>query len=225
MLNSVQKEFDRRFNTYKDYNFLQKKIAQELIALTQYKPTKIVDLGAGDGEIYKNIDWKIERFYALEFSKNMLQAHPDDQVVQKLNRDFNTQGFLDSVKADFAFSSSALQWSVDLDFTLREISKNLDAIAFAIFSDNTFKTIRDLTHLPTHLRQASEIKSLVQKYFDCQCEIKQYRLDFSSKEELFAYIKKSGVSGGKKQLTYTQTKNLMHNYPHLFLEFEVVFCY
>jgi malonyl-CoA O-methyltransferase len=40
---------------------------------------------------------------------------------------------------------------------------------------------------------------------------------------MFNYIKKSGVSGGEKQLTYKQTKQLMKNYPLNYLEFEVLF--
>jgi malonyl-CoA O-methyltransferase len=37
------------------------------------------------------------------------------------------------------------------------------------------------------------------------------------------YIKKSGVSGGEKKLTYKQVKNLIKNYPLDYLEFEVLF--
>ena len=40
---------------------------------------------------------------------------------------------------------------------------------------------------------------------------------------MFNYIKKSGVSGGEKQLTYMQTKQLMKSYPLDYLEFEVLF--
>jgi len=40
---------------------------------------------------------------------------------------------------------------------------------------------------------------------------------------MFRYIKKSGVSGGEKQLNYQQMKRLMENYPLNYLEFEVLF--
>lgn len=40
---------------------------------------------------------------------------------------------------------------------------------------------------------------------------------------MFKYIKKSGVSGGEKQLSYKETKQLMHTYPLSYLEFEVLF--
>jgi malonyl-CoA O-methyltransferase len=40
---------------------------------------------------------------------------------------------------------------------------------------------------------------------------------------MFRYIKKSGVSGGEKQLSYKQMKMLMEKYPLNYLEFEVLF--
>lgn len=39
----------------------------------------------------------------------------------------------------------------------------------------------------------------------------------------FRYIKKSGVSGGKRRLSVAQTKALIQNYPLEYLEFEVLF--
>jgi malonyl-CoA O-methyltransferase len=40
---------------------------------------------------------------------------------------------------------------------------------------------------------------------------------------MLRYIKKSGVSGGVKQLGYTEMKTLMLEYPLSYLEFEVIF--
>jgi malonyl-CoA O-methyltransferase len=40
---------------------------------------------------------------------------------------------------------------------------------------------------------------------------------------MFRYIKKSGVSGGKKRLGYKEMKALMKHYPLDYLEFEVLF--
>jgi malonyl-CoA O-methyltransferase len=40
---------------------------------------------------------------------------------------------------------------------------------------------------------------------------------------MLRYIKQSGVSGGKRQLSYKDIKNLLDNYPLDYLEFEVLF--
>ena len=50
-----------------------------------------------------------------------------------------------------------------------------------------------------------------------------YTLEFDSTREMFKYIKKSGVSGGEKKLSYKQTRYLMETYPLDYLEFEVLF--
>ena len=61
------------------------------------------------------------------------------------------------------------------------------------------------------------------KLFDYESETVQYKLNFTSVHEMLRYIKRSGVSGGVKQLSYKQIKNLIANYPLDYLEFEVVF--
>jgi len=50
-----------------------------------------------------------------------------------------------------------------------------------------------------------------------------YKLEFTDVYEMLKYIKRSGVSGGKKQLTYKDIKNIIEHYPLGFLEFEVLF--
>jgi malonyl-CoA O-methyltransferase len=40
---------------------------------------------------------------------------------------------------------------------------------------------------------------------------------------MFRYIKRSGVSGGKKQLLVKDIKRVVKNYPFDYLEFEVFF--
>ena len=42
---------------------------------------------------------------------------------------------------------------------------------------------------------------------------------------MFRYIKKSGVSGARKVLSYKESKKLLNEYPVNYLEFEVVFIY
>lgn len=39
---------------------------------------------------------------------------------------------------------------------------------------------------------------------------------------MLRYIKQSGVSGGKRKLSITQTRKILRDYPLFFLEFEVV---
>ena len=120
-------------------------------------------------------------------------------------------------------SSSALQWSKDLDFTLSEIAKKSSHAYFAIFTSNTFKTLHKTAQIASPIYSESILKDTIEKYYHATFELKEYRLYFDTVREMFNYIKRSGVSGGEKKLTYNQTKQLMKTYPLDYLEFEVLF--
>ncbi len=42
---------------------------------------------------------------------------------------------------------------------------------------------------------------------------------------MFKYIKRSGVSGSRKILSYKESKKLLNEYPLSYLEFEVIYIY
>ena len=64
---------------------------------------------------------------------------------------------------------------------------------------------------------------MLNQYFHAEIEVMTYELSFESIQDIFTYIKKSGVSGGRNALSYKQMKNLMREYPTKTLEFEVLF--
>jgi len=219
------KEFSRFANSYQKYKIIQTKVAKHLVSKVSNKPKYILDLGAGEGEIYKNIDWDIKNFIAVDKSKKMLELHPEENV-KKIVCDFSQKECFEKLKKekfDFIFASSSLQWSKDLDFTFREIAKLKKNFAFAIFTDKTFETIHKLSNISSPIYSLDEILYFSSKYFMINYEVKRYKLFFENKMDMFRYIKRSGVSSGKRVLSYKETKSLISNYPSKFLEFEVVF--
>ena len=227
----ILKQFSRFAHLYDSYNIIQAEVAKTLI---QQIPKKeyacIVDIGCGSGEIYKNlkqtkVDFK--KFIALDSSKEMLDIHPIEQKVYKYYLDFNTiESYkkLNKIQENILLlSSSALQWGEDLDFIFRELSKNSNTIYFAIFTSNTFKTLHKSANIDSPIYSEKVLKEIISRYYDADFEVREYRLEFETVREMFKYIKKSGVSGGEKQLTYTQIKKLMDSYPLNYLEFEVLF--
>ena len=221
---SIKKEFSRFANSYENYKIIQKRVASYLVSKIDKKPKNILDLGAGSGEVYKNIDWEIENFIACDASKEMLSLHPGG--VEKIVCDFNQKScfeILKKKKFDFIFSSSALQWSKDLNFTLNNITSFNKPCAFSIFTDKTFETIHKIASIKSPIYSLKKILYLINRYFLINFEIKRYRLFFQDRYSMFRYIKKSGVSSGRKILSYKQTKELIRSYPYSYLEFEVVF--
>lgn len=229
MSNAVQ-EFSRYAHEYDTYNVIQSEVAASLVEqLPSRHFATVIDMGCGSGEIYKNIEKQnlsFEHFIALDLSKEMLEIHPSSKKIEKICADFNKPETFEKFtlnKESLFVSSSALQWSKDLDFTLSQISKKVTDAHFAFFTSNTFKTLHHTADITSPIYSAETLKRTIEKYFNATFELKEYKLHFNSVREMFNYIKKSGVSGGEKQLTYKKTKALMQNYPLDYLEFEVLF--
>ena len=229
-MSNVIQEFSRFAHEYDTYNVIQAEVAKLLVEeLSSSRYATIIDIGCGSGEVYKNLEKKnvaFDHLIVLDSSQEMLELHPSSNKIEKRCADFNRlQTFekLSFAPETLVLSSSALQWSKDLDFTLSEISKRSPHAYFAIFTSNTFKTLHETANIKSPIYTKAVLRETIEKYYHAEFELKEYRLYFETVREMFNYIKKSGVSGGEKQLTYKQTKQLMKRYPLDYLEFEVLF--
>jgi malonyl-CoA O-methyltransferase len=224
-LNKINKEFSKHAKEYNSYNIIQQIVSKALVRELDFEPKRILELGCGSGQVFKNIDFDFEYYKAIDFSSSMCEIHPKQENLEVLCLDFDSQEFIDSIKDnsyDIVLSSSALQWSQNLSLilkTLKDISKNIQMV---LFTSNTFKTIFDITQTKSPILSSKSIKNSFNKYYDCHYEILNYKLEFENKKKLFDYIKNSGVSGGKK-LSFSEAKKLYQNYTLDYLEFEVVF--
>lgn len=222
----VHEEFSRYAAQYGMHNIIQAKVAQKLVADTQSKPKRILDLGCGNGTLFSHIDWEMDTFTGVDFSESMLSHHPQASNVTLMLGDFNDSTLfeqLSSMSFDRIYSASALQWADDLDMVFKSIHAFNSSVSLAIFTSGTFKTLYETAGLHPILKSSDEVIEIADRHFDAQFEIVRYVLEFESVREMFRYIKRSGVSGGRRILDVVQTKALMRNYPLDYLEFEVVF--
>lgn len=222
----IHQEFSRYASQYATHNVIQAKVAQKLIADTQATPKKILDLGCGNGTLFSCIDWEMDTFVGVDFSQAMLSHHRHDSNVTLMLGDFNDPTLFEQLSKftfDRIYSASALQWADDLDTVFKSICALNSSVSLAIFTSGTFKTLYETAGLSPILKSSDEVIESASRHFDADFEIVRYVLEFDTVREMFRYIKRSGVSGGRRILDFTQTKRLMETYPLNYLEFEVVF--
>ncbi|MDR1912008.1 MAG: methyltransferase [Helicobacteraceae bacterium] len=226
-MEAAARRFDRFSKHYAARNHLQRAIAQELISAVKTSPKRIIDVGAGDGAIYRQISWEIDRFAALDAAPSMLSLHPSDARIHKTLIDFNDPFALSALAAlapfDLIASSCALQWALDLDATLKAIAPFGSRVAFALFTDGALSLLRDLSGSKTPLLPISEAQEIISRYFKARFWSKNYRLEFASKREMFSYIQKSAISGGSARLSAVEARRLIANYPNAYLDYETLF--
>jgi len=228
MFLSVESEFSKYAKDYDDNNIIQRIVSRALVREIQTQPKNILELGCGSGQIYRQIDWQIDNYLAIDFSKNMCDLHPRSKNVDVQCYDFDSDVFYKSIqdraksqKFDMVISSSALQWSKDIDLLLKRIFSVSHTFHGVLFTSNTFKSIYEITKEPKKILSLLEITNAFKPY-NATFEVFEYKINFDSKKELFEYIKNSGVKG-ESNLSYAKAKELYKKYPHLYLEFEVVF--
>ena len=230
-MSTVIKEFSRFAHQYDKHNEIQARVAKRLVEKVPKKHySSILDMGSGSGEVCKNVMHQgisFDLFSAFDSSENMLSLHPQNKNIKKICGNFNNEEFstlLDQKTYDLILSSSALQWSENLDLTLSCMSALSKRLYAAIFTSNTFKTLHETANIDSPIYNAEELERSILKYYpNAHFELHRYTLYFDSTREMFRYIKKSGVSSGEKKLSFKETKRLMEKYPLDYLEFEVLF--
>lgn len=225
-MSSACHEFSRYAAEYGSRNVIQRHVADKLIASTETHPRRILDLGCGNGTLFSLIDWEMERFVGVDFSDSMLSHHPKGSNVELILGDFNDPALFEKLRSehfDRIYSASALQWAEDLESVLKALASLNTPMSLAIFTAGTFKTLHECAGVTPLLRSSDEVMTIAEKHLDARFEVLHTTLEFDSVREMFRYIKRSGVSGGRRVLDFSQTKKLMETYPLNYLEFEVVF--
>ncbi len=225
----VKQQFSRFAKSYETYSTIQQKGAKLLAKHLPKDIGVVADLGSGSGNLYKEIkraNIKFSTYYCIDFSREMLKLHPKEKNVKFIVGDFNDILLFNKLKAlnlDTILSASALQWAKDLEFTISKCANIAPFGAFFIFSSNTFKTLHQVANLKSPIHSKEKILKTFNRYYK-NLVIKEYNfnLEFSNTLQMLRYIKKSGVSGGVRNLGYKEIKDLINKYPLNYLEFETL---
>ncbi len=217
--------FDRHADMYERHNLMQRRVAAALAERVPPGCRRPVDLGCGSGTLYRALGRPFARYLAVDASEAMLARHPDGPAVRKMVGNFDESALFDTLRAeeiDAILSASALQWAKDLDWTLGRIAALGHPVALAIFTAGTFATLHVTAGTRPPIRTLEETKTLVEKHFDAETEVLRDTLTFPDTPAMLAYIRDSGVSGGRNLAGYRAVRKILRDYPLDYLEFEVL---
>jgi malonyl-CoA O-methyltransferase len=221
---SIKNQFTRYAKDYDDNNIIQRIVSKAIVREITNEPKKILELGCGSGQIFREINWKFDSYKAIDFSHKMCEIHPKSDNLTVKCFDFDSSSFREEIQNDtydLIISSSALQWSKNISLLLEAILPKTKHFKGVLFTSNTFKEIYEITEQEKSILSLEEIQKVFSLY-GATFEVVEYKLYFENKKELFDYIKNSGVSGENK-LTFKEAKKLYKNYNLDYLSFEVVF--
>jgi malonyl-CoA O-methyltransferase len=223
---AIKEEFSLNAGSYGRYNIIQQRVVTRLLQGVSGSPGSVLDLGCGDGAVYKALTWPPRSFTAVDFAPGMLALHPVAPEIETIPGDFNDPGLFEILRGrrfDRIISASALQWAADLEAVFHNIRRLGAPVSFAIFTSGTFAGIHRAAGVPPILPSMEAIMDRAGRYFSPEYALERYELNFPSARDMFRYIKKSGVSGGRGILDYRQAKRLITTYPLRYLEFEVLY--
>jgi malonyl-CoA O-methyltransferase len=218
------KEFDICAKGYDERRIIQNALADIILLDFDPKGKNIVDIGCGSGAVFERLECP-KGFFGIDISPNLLALHPKNDSVTLLQANFDDEMLYEELsKKDInvAISSSSLQWSSHLEKTLRLVSSLANECRISVFTDGTFQTLRSTAKSENFLPNADKLIELFGLLGFQTVERHEFVLHFDEKKEIFDYIKKSGISGGKRVLDFKAAKALRNNYPYDYLEFEAV---
>ena len=225
----IKEQFSQNAKNYYKYSKIQQQGAELLVNKLPKKIDTILDIGCGNGRVFNAINSnniEFNKFYAVDFSENMLQLHPKGERIELNIADFNSEEFIkiySKYKIDIAISSSALQWAKDIDKTFKYISSIATKSAFFIFTSGTFKSLHKIASVKSPIYTIDKILSAYSNnYIATDVERLNFKLEFNNTLDMLRYIKKSGVNGGGLGLNYREIKRVMQEYKLNYLEFEAL---
>lgn len=164
----IIQSFNRAADRYDSYSWLQKQVAQKLLAYlhkTGRSFTNIIDIGAGTGLVSQMIADRLcpERMILCDLAHNMLKQAQNSLADNAglVLADFD-QLPLQTASQDLIFSSMAIQWSLELAKTVREldrITKPGGVIAIALPIEGTMAELSQACRAVGHPQPANNFFS------------------------------------------------------------------
>lgn len=161
--------FNRSAHRYDEAARVQQFVADCLlnnVAQIDPKPCKILDLGSGTGYCISPLKAGFPKaaLFGLDFAYSMCRRAQEKNAHSVICADFDFLPF-PSACFDLIFSNLALQWSLHLSATLREISRTLTSgghLVFSTLSAGSLWELEEAWHAVDHNRHINPFLTLAE---------------------------------------------------------------
>ena len=200
--------FDKFLNTYDNYAFVQKKVAQKLIRFLQKDEEfkTILEIGCGTGIYSKKLVSHIK--YQNIILNDLCDSKNYVSQIEKSKFIIEDMDTFEYKKYSLITSSSVFQWSKNLDQLLDKISIAGDRLLFSIYVDGNLLEIENFFGVGLKYSNHQDILKKLKKNFKfVKYKVENIVLEFTTPLEALKHLKYTGVTGIRKNIEITKIRN------------------
>lgn len=195
--------FNKHFNEYDEYSFVQKKVAKKLLTFIENsqidvkRDLSLFEIGCGTGIFTREY---IKKFLSIEKlflndkfdSKNYLKDIKYTEFLGDITK-------IDFPSCDMVLSSSVFQWIEDLNLLFNKIALKTNRLCFSTYISGNLIEIKNHFGVSLNYKTIEEIEEEAKKFFK---NVKSYKetinLKFDSSIDILKHLKYTGVTGLQK---------------------------
>ncbi|MGL5176054.1 MAG: methyltransferase domain-containing protein [Cetobacterium sp.] len=200
--------FNKFLNTYDNYAFVQKEVAQKLIGFLEKDEEfeTILEIGCGTGIYSKKLVSHIK--YQNIILNDLCDSKNYVSQIEKSKFIIEDMDTFEYKKYSLITSSSVFQWSKNLDQLLDKISIAGDRLLFSIYVDGNLLEIENFFGVGLKYSNHQDILKKLKKNFKfVKYKVENIVLEFTTPLEALKHLKYTGVTGIRKNIEITKIRN------------------
>jgi malonyl-CoA O-methyltransferase len=222
----IIRNFSRASNSYDEAAYIQRECAKILVSnLSEYYdfyPDSILDIGTGTGYIPEIL---LKTFPKAEYTLNDISSSMIEfnKAKFELYKNFNyCLGDMETMEVtshDLIITNFALQWTDDLEKTIKKLYSKANILAFSCLLYGTFKEWENITKsycINAPIKEYPSERELEEmliylKPRNYNFKRRRMEIKFPNVASFLNYLKNLGANSEKENIPFSELKNIIQN--------------